>query len=71
MRGVADTIQKTATCTLCNKELRYESGGLRAIRNHALSAEHVTRAKMRDEGIHRNVSEAFVPRQQSAISCCN
>ena len=55
-----------ATCTLCNKELRYESGGLRQLRHHARSSEHIARKQERERC--RDVVEALLPKKQSSLS---
>ena len=55
-----------ATCTLCNNELGYESRGLRQLRHHACSSEHIGRKQER-EGC-RDVAEALLPKKQSSLS---
>ena len=55
-----------ATCMLCNKELRYESGGLRQLHHHARSSEHIERKQEREGCCH--VTEALLPRKQSSLS---
>ena len=56
-----------ATFTLCNKELRYESGGLRQLRNLALSSEHMSRKRPREGGICSDVQEAVLLMNHSSL----
>ena len=59
-------IHSMAACTLCNKELEYESGGLRQLRHHACSSEHIGQKQER-EGC-RDVAESLLPKTLSSLS---
>ena len=57
-----------AFCSLCTKDLSYKTGGLRTLRTHATSREHVARVQQKNSGWKGTIKASFAPKQENAVS---